>query len=734
MSIFKRTFLPVLVLCLLWNPGFGQIRDTEKREAPPVISAIPDVIVDQNTELPHAVDLWQYTSDPDTPPQAILFSVTHSAQSSFRNRDLIRIEENRYVNISPDDGWTGEEVVLIEANDGTDIGYATFKVIVRSTEAGHRIEAEDEKLVERKGGWVELSQWNANGLHSNRPGDSLRLKWTGSFLSLALWGRDMHKLERYFESPDMSVLSEAWKTYRPGVALVRTDKGPPVEIDLAKAEKEGWSEWLVASGLEPGDHELELMVKEGFVGVDVFRASPIPLIRFDASAADPYGTPLADIVIKFFQEGALKTALRTTPDGRIPTFFGLQVGLYDLEIAADSNPGYTRDARIEENIVPQKLEDVEIKPGEPTKLEFVLSYSNPGLRSLSVIRRPIGTVPSILMKGSTLEVECLADKKPKKIRVFLQGEGPALELKVVSSVTGPRMIRNGLEPGLLVKAKVPADVPDALYGLRIELDGREDQASRAVKVVSAFKSPYKFVHLSDLHIQGTAENVERNQTLARIVEEINALAPEFVLISGDNVDCGARPDYLRFLELLSTFKVPTFVIPGNHDHYFWHMRYLGYGHDEYRKYLGQSFFTFDYGPDRFVGIDTGDYEKIYETPLEGIHAAQWPWLMGVMESSKLRPQGLLCLFAHYDHTQGLPEISGYSNQLVGLFDKYPVDLYLWGHGHTNNEESVGPRPTLSLETGSTQQGTYRVIEVQNSKVMGHQAMTAQKKDTAVEKK
>jgi predicted phosphodiesterase len=733
MNIFKRTAFPILACFFVWSSGHGLTQDRKSQVAPPVIAGIPDVIIDQNAKVMHAVDLWQCTSDPDTPVSAILFGVSRADESYAENINLAKIEDNRYLNISPDEGWTGEEEILVEANDGTNIGYAAFKVIVRSTEAGRKIEAEDGTQVERKGAWVTMRQAGTNWLQSSRPGDSLRLKWKGSSLSVILWGRKLNLIQPYYQSPDYSVTYYSWKNYRPGVAAIRIDGKQTEEIDLSRAEKKGWSEFLVASGLEPGDHELEIAVKEGFVGLDGFRESPDPLSRLDIAVTDEYRTPLADIVLRFSQGGALKTVLRTTPEGRIPTFFGLKEGTYDLELMPDSNPGYTMSTLVEENILPQKREKIEIKAGQSVKLDFVLNYSGPGFRSVETIRRPLGTIPAILEKGSLLDVECRADGKPKKIRVFLLGDGLPRELKVVSAEFGPRMIMNALDPGLLIKAKIPENIPEALYGLRVSLDGREDHAARAVKVVSEFKTTYKFVQLSDLHIQGTKENRANDEALRRIAEDVNLLSPEFVIMTGDIADCGSRPEYLRFLDTLSAFKVPTFVIPGNHDHYFWHMRYLSYGFDEYRKYVGQSFFAFDYGQDRFVGLDTGDYEKIPESAVEGIHAAQWPWLIEAMEKAKSR-QGLLCLFAHYDHTQNVPDAYQCRDQLISLFDKYPVDLYLWGHGHTNKEEKIGPRPTLSIETGSTIQGVYRVLEVENSRITGHLTLTAVKKDPNHEEK
>jgi hypothetical protein len=57
--------------------------------------------------------------------------------------------------------------------------------------------------------------------------------------------------------------------------------------------------------------------------------------------------------------------------------------------------------------------------------------------------------------------------------VWSSGHGLTRELEVVSAGFGPRMIMNALDPGLLIKAKIPDNIPEALYGLRVSLDGRE---------------------------------------------------------------------------------------------------------------------------------------------------------------------------------------------------------------------------------------------------------------------
>jgi len=723
----RNNALLVLIAFLLLGlflPCHSQVK--KATSSPPVFAEIPDITLDQNSRAERFIDLWKCISDADTPISNILFSVTSSQGSFLRGSAHVTVESNRYITVSPDQNWTGEENIIAEANDGTNVASAPFKVTVRSTEAGQLIDAKDKSLVERRGAWVEMADGGMSWLQSSHAGDSLCLKWKGSFVTLFLHGGDLNILQRYYESPKYDVNWESWKTYKPGIATIQIDGKSQPEIDLSKADKKGWNEFLVASGLEPKDHELEIVVKEGFVCVDKIRFSSAPLSQVEISAVDEFQTSLADIVFKFSQGGILKTILRTTPEGRIPTFFGLKEGVYQLEIEADSNPGYTRNPAVEENLLPQKLENIELKAGQSSKFDFVLKYASRDYRSLGIIRRPVGSVPSLLKKGSVLEIDCHYPKRPQKTQAFLFGETFRRELKIISAEYGPEMIMNQLDPGVLIKALVPENISEGFFGLRVILDGQEDQAPRAVRIVSDFKRRYRFIHLSDLHIQGTKDNRDHDEKLRLIASEIDLFSPEFVIITGDIADCGTRPEYLRFLHTLAGFEVPTFVIPGNHDHYFWFSRYRYYGFDEYGKYVGQKFYSFPYGEDYFIGVDTADYEKIYETPLEGIHSAQWPWLIQELEHYKNHQEGLLCVFAHYDFTQGVPEAYTCPNQLVDLFNSYPIDLYLWGHGHANLEKEVGKNPTLSIETGSTIQGTYRVVEIENSRIVDSPAFEAGK--------
>jgi len=70
---------------------------------------------------------------------------------------------------------------------------------------------------------------------------------------------------------------------------------------------------------------------------------------------------------------------------------------------------------------------------------------------------------------------------------------------------------------------------------------------------------HRLVHFSDLHHKGD------RAYLQSVVNQINALAPDFICFTGDLVeDQKFMPETL---EILSGVKAPLFGVPGNHDYW-----------------------------------------------------------------------------------------------------------------------------------------------------------------------
>lgn len=79
---------------------------------PPVLNPIPEITVPRNSSLPQAVDLTQYVSDPDSPPEQLTFSLFED--SDWRAGLSIN---GQYLSIEPIEDWVGSTTAHLFVRD-----------------------------------------------------------------------------------------------------------------------------------------------------------------------------------------------------------------------------------------------------------------------------------------------------------------------------------------------------------------------------------------------------------------------------------------------------------------------------------------------------------------------------------------------------------------------------------------------------------------------------------------
>lgn len=94
---------------------------------PPIITGLPDVSLDENTDIDNAVDLWAYASDVEDPDSLCTFSIVGNSNPECG----VSIDTNRYIDIDPDSNWNGYSDVTIQVQDtGSLIDTDTLRIIV----------------------------------------------------------------------------------------------------------------------------------------------------------------------------------------------------------------------------------------------------------------------------------------------------------------------------------------------------------------------------------------------------------------------------------------------------------------------------------------------------------------------------------------------------------------------------------------------------------------------------
>lgn len=136
-----------------------------------------------------------------------------------------------------------------------------------------------------------------------------------------------------------------------------------------------------------------------------------------------------------------------------------------------------------------------------------------------------------------------------------------------------------------VALRLPSEMPTGTYDIVVETSTGTLEARRAVRVVDRFKTRFRFVHLSDMTV-GDPSAPEFDD---RLVEEVNLIAPEFIVTTGDYTAWGRILDdetsWARVLDYLAGFDAPVYMVCGDQDH-----------QESFTHYVAQSpVGSFDYG-------------------------------------------------------------------------------------------------------------------------------------------
>ncbi|MFQ6078697.1 MAG: metallophosphoesterase family protein, partial [Thermodesulfobacteriota bacterium] len=188
---------------------------------------------------------------------------------------------------------------------------------------------------------------------------------------------------------------------------------------------------------------------------------------------------------------------------------------------------------------------------------------------------------------------------------------------------------------------------------------------------------FSFVVLGDPHIR---KNGGQRETLDRIIQEINLLAPDFVVICGDLIHGPITPDSLvqvawdYFDSVMTRFQMPVYKVIGNHD--VW---------DEpseqiYKERYGKLYHSFSHKGSHFIILDSQVQSSRYNVAGE-----QLQWLKKDLEENP----GALHTFAflHVPVWQD-DDAEDWWRDVHPLLAKYHVDAVFAGHWHVYQKDET----------------------------------------------
>lgn len=365
-----------------------------------------------------------------------------------------------------------------------------------------------------------------------------------------------------------------------------------------------------------------------------------------------------------------------------------------------------------------------------------LPYTPPG-DTLTVIMRPIQSVPSIILRGDTLDIDCVALSSTTGWTASLGYRQLSFPLNIVSAQYVTSLSRWS------IKALIPSNIPIELYDLTVTASGGIlDTTKHTVQVINAFDSNFYFVQVTDTHTpthlyyyeNGADTDSSELVDLREAIKDINLINPTFLVVTGDLINEGELEDFeyrryfTRAQRVLTELEVPVYLTDGNHDVGGWDATPppAGEARRTWWRFFGWPYlnnppsgeshtqdFSFDYGTCHFGCMEGYINYDNWRSSIYGSQSftsEQLNWLQA--DLAKASGSQLQMLFYHYDFSSQL--------NLASL----GVDLALYGHTH-NDQGSLTGWP-LNIGTKSCCDGNraYRLVRISGNTITPRPTLSA----------
>jgi len=216
-------------------------------------------------------------------------------------------------------------------------------------------------------------------------------------------------------------------------------------------------------------------------------------------------------------------------------------------------------------------------------------------------------------------------------------------------------------------------------------------------------------HISDPHV-GSPYFVPN--LMNRVIGELNELAPDVVVCTGDLTNEGYRQEYKSWVAYQERIQAPVYTVVGNHD-----ARNVGYLHFE--ELIGPLWWTADVRGVRIVGVDSSEPDLN-----EGqVGRERYDWIRDrFAEPADLR------IFALHHHLLPIPGTGRErstvtdSGDLLEVLIESGVNIVLSGHKHVpyvwrlENLYIANAGTVSSLRLRGHTKPAYNVLEIDGDDV------------------
>ena len=220
----------------------------------------------------------------------------------------------------------------------------------------------------------------------------------------------------------------------------------------------------------------------------------------------------------------------------------------------------------------------------------------------------------------------------------------------------------------------------------------------------------KIVQLSDIHVGSQF----REEIFEKVIDEVNALKPDTVVITGDLTNEGLVSEYEKCKDLVSKLNVDKVIaISGNHD-------YRNTGYLVFKKYF--PFQTINELSEDVVLVTLGTARPDRNEGEVGYRQTLW------LERTMKKYEDKITILAMHHHLIGIPDTGSERVTILDAGDVLrtildtKVDLVLCGHKHRpwiwrfNNLSIVNAGTTSSDRMRGLFDNTYNIVNVDKNKI------------------
>jgi hypothetical protein len=238
------------------------------------------------------------------------------------------------------------------------------------------------------------------------------------------------------------------------------------------------------------------------------------------------------------------------------------------------------------------------------------------------------------------------------------------------------IIESQYTEGMWVLSTLPEIQRAGLYDLQLNCSEGDDYQTHAIQILEEKNYPFKFVHLSDLHLPVYSTDINTSDIAINEIDDIRATDPDFIVVTGDLIQGptliivdpetgkGMRAEVqLKFaIWYLDLLNLPVFYIHGNHE--FSQSSLVPDNLEEqwYRYFGPIRYQNFTYLDWTFVGFGSS---------FEGLEQSEFDEVSEILAQNS---NGSTVLYYHYD----------FADQATSLIRKFPIELALYGHVHSED--------------------------------------------------